>query len=168
MGSGWLTEHASLGGEVSVRIRENRGFHPPDDERPLILIGNGTGLAGLRAHIKARAAAGWHRNWLLFGERTASCDFFHRDEIDAWRQSGVLSRVDVAFSRDQAESLYVQHRLRSAAAELRDWVAEGASIYVCGSLQGMASGVAAALQDVLGAEALEQLAEDGRYRRDVY
>lgn len=168
LGSGWLTAHAEVGGEIALRVRENRGFHPPDDDRPLILIGNGTGLAGLRAHLKARAAAGRRRNWLLFGERTAAHDYFHRDEVEGWRASGVLQRVDLAFSRDQAESLYVQHRVRDAEPELRAWVADGAAIYVCGSLEGMAAGVTAALTGIFGEEQLERMAEEGRYRRDVY
>jgi sulfite reductase (NADPH) flavoprotein alpha-component len=85
LGSGWLTAHAAVGAEIAARVRTNRAFHAPQDDRPLILIGNGTGLAGLRAHLKARAAAGRHRNWLVFGERTAAHDYFHRDEIEAWR-----------------------------------------------------------------------------------
>jgi sulfite reductase (NADPH) flavoprotein alpha-component len=168
LGSGWLTAHAEVGREIALRVRENRGFHPPDDDRPLILIGNGTGLAGLRAHLKARAAAGRRRNWLLFGERTSEHDYFHRAEIEAWQASGVLQRVDLAFSRDQAESIYVQHRVRDAEAELRAWVADDAAIYVCGSLEGMAAGVTAALTGIFGEEQLERMAEDGRYRRDVY
>ena len=167
-GSGWLTGHAPVGGEVALRVRANRGFHAPEDDRPMILVGNGTGLAGLRAHIKARAAAGRTRNWLVFGERTQAHDYFHRAEIEAWRASGVLERLDLAFSRDQAERVYVQDKLRSAAGELRAWVEQGAAIYVCGSLEGMAPGVAAALTEALGVETLERLADEGRYRRDVY
>lgn len=168
LGSGWLTAHAPVGGEIALRVRENRSFHPPEDDRPMILIGNGTGLAGLCAHLKARAVAGHKRNWLVFGERTQAHDYFHRAEIEAWRASGVLERLDLAFSRDQSTRVYVQDRLRAAAADLRAWVEQGAAIYVCGSLEGMAPGVAAALTEALGAEALERLADEGRYRRDVY
>ena len=168
IGSGWLTEHAEIGGEIALRVRENRSFHPPQDDSPLILIGSGTGLAGLRAHLKARAARGHHRNWLLFGERTARHDFFHGEEILRWQDQGVLQRLDLAFSRDQTPRLYVQEKLLAAQAELRDWVARGAAIYVCGSLEGMASGVAGALQATLGAAQLESLRRAGKYRRDVY
>jgi sulfite reductase (NADPH) flavoprotein alpha-component len=168
LGSGWLTAHAPEGTEIAARVRTNRAFHGPQDDRPLILIGNGTGLAGLRAHLKARAAAGCHRNWLVFGERTSAHDYFHRDEIEAWRTSGVLARLDLAFSRDQGRKVYVQHRLLEAAEPLRAWVADGAAIYVCGSLEGMSGEVHAALTSVLGAEAMERLADEGRYRRDVY
>jgi sulfite reductase (NADPH) flavoprotein alpha-component len=168
IGSGWLTEFAPVGADIRLRVRENRSFHGPADARPLILIANGTGLAGLRAHLKARAAAGRYRNWLLFGERHADRDFFFREEILGWQQSGVLERLDLAFSRDQAGRVYVQDRLREASGELREWVAAGAAIYVCGSLKGMAPAVAEVLASVLGQPLLEAMAEDGRYRRDVY
>ncbi|KRA62321.1 sulfite reductase subunit alpha [Caulobacter sp. Root655] len=168
LGSGWLTAHAAPDGEIAARVRTNRSFHGPTDDRPLILIGNGTGLAGLRAHLKARAAVGHHRNWLLFGERAQAHDYFHQDEIEAWRADGVLERLDLAFSRDQARKVYVQHRLMQAADTLRAWVADGAAIYVCGSLEGMSGDVHAALVSVLGAQAVERLADEGRYRRDVY
>ncbi|WP_207792039.1 sulfite reductase subunit alpha [Siccirubricoccus phaeus] len=168
LGSGWLTVQAPLGGEVALRIRTNRSFHPPEPGRPLILIGNGTGLAGLRAHLRARQAAGERRNWLLFGERSRASDYFHGAEIEAWRAGGWLQRLDLAFSRDQPERVYVQDRLRAAAPELRRWVAEGAAIYVCGSLEGMSGGVHAVLVETLGAEAVSGLLEAGRYRRDVY
>ena len=168
IGSAWLSEHAAVGETLALRIRSNPGFHPPADARPMILVGNGTGLAGLRAQLKQRIAAGRRRNWLLFGERSSLHDFYFREEIQAWRDSGDLARLDLAFSRDQAERIYVQQRLRQSAVELRRWMDEGASIYVCGSLEGMAPAVTAALNDILGVAVVEQLIEDGRYRRDVY
>lgn len=168
LGSGWLCRFAEVGGMIDARVRTNRSFHAPEASRPLILIGSGTGLAGLRAHLKARAALGVRWNWLVFGERTAAHDYFHREEIEGWRDSGLLDRLDLAFSRDQADRIYVQHRLRAAADVLRRWVANGAAIYVCGSLEGMSRDVHAALVEVLGAETLERLTDEGRYRRDVY
>jgi sulfite reductase (NADPH) flavoprotein alpha-component len=168
LGSGWLTEHAAVGDEVALRIRDNPGFQPPPDACPLILVGNGTGLAGLRAQLKARVAAGHRRNWLVFGERSAAHDWFHREEIEAWQKAGFLERLDLAFSRDQQQRVYVQDRLREAASELQAWVGEGAAVYVCGSLEGMAPAVGSALADVLGGETLERMLEQGRYRRDVY
>ncbi|MEN3951627.1 sulfite reductase subunit alpha [Iodidimonas sp. SYSU 1G8] len=168
LGSGWLTRHAPLGSAIDMRIRTNRSFHAPPEDVPLILIGNGTGLAGLRSHLKARLAAGRRRNWLIFGERSRAHDFFYEHEIESWRSRGWLDRLDLAFSRDQPERLYVQHRLAEAADQLRRWVDEGAAIYVCGSLIGMASGVAAVLEETLGQDVLDTLAADGRYRRDVY
>ncbi|TWG87431.1 sulfite reductase (NADPH) flavoprotein alpha-component [Cupriavidus gilardii J11] len=168
LASGWLTAHAPLDGDIALRIRGNRAFRPPDDDRPLILIGNGTGMAGLRALLKARAARGHGRNWLLFGERSAAHDAFFAGELGAWRQRGLLARADLVWSRDGGRLRYVQDAVRAAADELRTWVGEGASIYVCGSLQGMATGVHAALVEVLGEEAVLALTEEGRYRRDVY
>lgn len=168
LGSGWLTEHAALGSAISLRLRRNSGFHLPDAPVPMILLGNGTGLAGLRSLLKARIADGQQRNWLLFGERNIAYDFLCRDELQGWLASGDLALLDLAFSRDQEEKIYVQDRLRESAGVLRKWLAEGAAIYVCGSLQGMAAGVDQALVDILGNEAVERLIEQGRYRRDVY
>jgi len=167
-GSGWLTAHAQVGATIDVRIRRNLSFHPPQDDRPVILIGNGTGLAGLRAHLKARAAEGHHRNWLVFGERQREHDFHHRDEIETWLRDGHLQHVDLAFSRDGAQRVYVQDLLREHTARLREWIADGAAVYVCGSLEGMAPAVDAVLRDIVGFDALETMAAEGRYCRDVY
>ena len=168
LGSGWLTEHAAIGSAISLRLRRNSGFHLPDAPVPLILLGNGTGLAGLRSLLKARIADGLQRSWLLFGERTIAHDYLCQDELQGWLASGDLALLDLAFSRDQEEKIYVQDRLRESAEVLRKWLADGAAIYVCGSLQGMAAGVDQALVDILGREAVERLIEQGRYRRDVY
>ncbi|HZX79484.1 MAG TPA: sulfite reductase flavoprotein subunit alpha, partial [Lysobacter sp.] len=167
LGSGWLTEAARIGGTIDLRIRRNPGFHPPAADVPLILVGNGTGLAGLRAHWRDRAGTG-ARTWLLFGERTRACDFFHREEIEAALASGLIERVDLAFSRDGDGPRYVQDALRAEAGRLRDWVDAGASIHVCGSLAGMAPGVDAVLRKALGDAVVDALLDAGRYRRDVY
>ena len=167
--SGLLTSTLTLGDTVALRLRPHRTFRLDGNEsRPLILIGNGTGLAGLRAHLRARAAAGEHDNWLVFGERQAAHDFLCREEIEAWQASGVLQRLDMVFSRDQPERLYVQHRLLQSADALRAWLRNGAAVYVCGSLQGMAAGVDAALRQVAGEPLWSDMVSDGRYRRDVY
>nr|WP_186352477.1 sulfite reductase flavoprotein subunit alpha [Pseudomonas proteolytica] len=168
LASGWLTEHAPLGSAISLRVRRNSGFHLPVDPVPMILLGNGTGLAGLRSLLKARIADGQQRNWLLFGERNIAHDYHCQDELQGWLANGDLALLDLAFSRDQAEKVYVQDRLRESADVLRKWLADGAVIYVCGSLQGMAAGVDQVLVEVLGGEAVERLIEQGRYRRDVY
>jgi len=168
LGSGWLTEHANVGSAISLRVRRNSGFHLPAEPCPLILLGNGTGLAGLRSLLKARIAKGQQRNWLFFGERNAAHDFHCREELQGWLASGDLARLDLAFSRDQAQKIYVQDRLRESADEIRRWLADGAAIYICGSLQGMAAGVDEALTELLGEPALQALIEQGRYRRDVY
>ncbi|WP_296229521.1 sulfite reductase flavoprotein subunit alpha [uncultured Pseudomonas sp.] len=168
LGSGWLTEYLPEGGQVLARVRRNSGFHLPEDDRPLILIGNGTGLAGLRSLLRARTLAGQARNWLLFGERNRAQDFFCGEEMEAALSRGELQHLDLAFSRDQAEKRYVQALLREQHERLRAWLAEGAAIYVCGSLQGMAGGVDAVLRELLGDETVDDLVEEGRYRRDVY
>lgn len=168
LGSGWLCEHAAPGATIDLRIRSNANFHPPAPERPLVLVGNGTGIAGLRAHLAARASAGARRNWLLFGERNGDRDFHYRRDIERWQSEGFIERLDLAFSRDGARRRYVQDALRDAADTLRTWVHEGAAIHVCGSLQGMAPGVDAVLRDVLGDALVEHLLREGRYRRDVY
>jgi sulfite reductase (NADPH) flavoprotein alpha-component len=168
LGSFWLAQHAPIGADVALRVRRNAGFHAPPDDRPLLLVGNGTGIAGLRGHLKDRARLGRRRNWLVFGERNRARDFHYGDDIEAWRARGVIERLDLAFSRDQDARIYVQHRLREAASDVRAWVDAGAAIYVCGSLEGMAPAVDATLADLLGAETLERMQTDGRYRRDVY
>ncbi|WP_132999978.1 diflavin oxidoreductase [Luteimonas arsenica] len=184
IGSGWLCDHAPQGGRIDLRIRTNPGFHAPAADAPLVLVGNGTGVAGLRAHLAERIAAGRHRNWLLFGERHASRDFHQREDLLQWLDAGGLARLDLAFSRDpEGTGLptaatgggraavhrgYVQDALRAESARLRQWVDDGAAILVCGSLQGMAPGVDAALRDILGGERVDELLAAGHYRRDVY
>ncbi len=169
LASGWLTAQASVGDVVQLRLRQHKRFRLEDNaQRPLILIGNGSGIAGLRGHLKSRVLAGQRRNWLIFGERNAAHDFHYREEIEGWHASGDLPRLDLAFSRDQAERTYVQDRLRGNADEIILWLQQGAAIYICGSLAGMAGGVDQALQEMLGRPALDALAAEGRYRRDVY
>lgn len=171
--SGLLTSTLALGDTVAMRLKPHPGFRlAGDEDLPLILIGNGTGLAGLRAHLRARAASDKGRNWLVFGERHEATDFLCRAELEAWRADGTLARLDMVFSRDaeatQGERMYVQHRLLQLADEVAAWVEGDASIYVCGSLQGMAAGVDGALRQILGADRLAALTAAGRYRRDVY
>ena len=167
--SGWLCGQAAGADLVRLRLRAHERFRlGANAQRPLIAIGNGSGLAGLRGLLKARIAAGQVDNWLLFGERNQIHDFLLRDELQAWRDNGQLAHLDLAFSRDQAERRYVQDVLRDRADRVRAWVERGAAIYVCGSLQGMAGGVHEALQAILGSAQLDALAQEGRYRRDVY
>lgn len=168
LGSGWLCAHAAPTACIDLRIRANPGFRLPQHAGPLILIGNGSGLAGLRAHLRERERLGQHGHWLLFGERNAAHDFLLRDELERWQHSGHLARLDLAFSRDQAAPVYVQHLLRDAAEDLRSWLARGATLLVCGSLQGMGREVDALLHGLLGEDEVERLREAGRYRRDVY
>jgi sulfite reductase (NADPH) flavoprotein alpha-component len=167
--SGWLCEGASPSDRVRLRIRAHQRFRLGDNaRRPMLLIGNGSGLAGLRGLLHARIGMGVRDNWLLFGERNRAHDFLLRGELEGWRDAGWLQGLDLVFSRDGAERRYVQNVLREQADAVRDWVRRGAAIYVCGSLQGMAGGVHEALQEILDHGALEQLDVEGRYRRDVY
>jgi len=167
--SGWLCRDAMFDDTIALRVRTHARFRLGENAaRPLILIGNGTGLAGLRAHLKARIDAGAFDNWLVFGERNAAHDFLCRDELQGWVDGGQLARLDLAFSRDSEGPRYVQHALAEQGVVLCEWMSRGAAIYVCGSLQGMATGVHEALASALGAEALDELAAQGRYRRDVY
>jgi sulfite reductase (NADPH) flavoprotein alpha-component len=168
LASGWLTAHLPLGHALELRLLENRNFSLEDSDAPAIFIGNGSGLAGLRSHLRMRRQQGRQANWLLFGERQRAHDFLYKEEIRAWQQDGTLSHLDLAFSRDQEQRVYVQDQLRRAAPTLKRWIADGAVLYVCGSLNGMAAGVDAALNDILGEAALQDLIAQGRYRRDVY
>jgi sulfite reductase (NADPH) flavoprotein alpha-component len=171
--SGWLTGQAAIGATVMARLRPHGNFRAGDNVlRDLILIGNGTGLAGLHAHLKQRAeslqSGAVRRHWLIFGERQAAHDALYADDLDAWRRDGLLTHLDLVYSRDGQADRYVQDRLRNQATRLRDWIRDGAALYVCGSLQGMAADVDAALREILGAPVLESLTREGRYRRDVY
>jgi len=166
LGSGWLSLHAPIGASIVARVHRNPGFHRVSGA-PMVLIGNGTGIAGLRSLLREAAHAGDHGHWLLFGERQRAHDFLFAEEIEAWQAQGHLARVDLAFSRD-GDGGYVQDRLQAASDTLRDWMQHGAVIHVCGSLQGMAEGVDQVLRTALGDEVVETLLEDGRYRRDVY
>jgi sulfite reductase (NADPH) flavoprotein alpha-component len=166
--SGLLTQQSPIGAIIDMRVRPHREFRQPSDERPMIFICNGTGIAGLRPHLKRRAQDGHNRNWLIFGERNKAHDFYYREEIEGWLSEGVIERLDCAFSRDQDERIYVQNKVLEAGDAVRSWVQDGASIYVCGSLEGMAPGVESALVQVLGSARVDELRREGRYRRDVY
>ncbi|GKT22877.1 PepSY domain-containing protein [Acidovorax sp. SUPP3334] len=168
LASGWLTAHAPLGTAVELQLVANPRFDAVPGDAPCIFIGNGSGLAGLRSHLRARVRAGCRRNWLLFGERQRAHDTLCAEEIDGWQEQGFLERLDRVFSRDGDTHRHVQDRLRDASAELCQWIAQGATLYVCGSAEGMSAGVDAVLVEVLGADAVDALIADGRYRRDVY
>ncbi|HZF46441.1 MAG TPA: sulfite reductase subunit alpha, partial [Sphingomonadaceae bacterium] len=146
LGSGFLCERAEIGAGVALRIRSNPRFHTPASQVPLILIGNGTGISSLRAHLKAREPG--TSNWLIYGERDPLHDRPYAGEINGWLSSGHLARLDLAFSR-AAEGGYVQDEVRRAADMLRVWVSGDAAILLCGSVA-MGEGVDAALREVLG------------------
>lgn len=168
LGSGWLIQHTQVNNEIALRIRTNESFHLIDDNRPIICIGNGTGIAGLMSLLHTRTRHDYTENWLIFGERQKACDFFYSSTIEAWKTTGMLKRLDLAFSRDQEKRVYVQDVIRQNAAELVSWIERGAVLYVCGSIDGMASGVDQALIEILGEGQVDELRQQGRYRRDVY
>jgi sulfite reductase (NADPH) flavoprotein alpha-component len=169
-----------VGDSLAVRVEPNPRFRlPADPSAPVIMIGPGTGVAPFRAFLEHREAIGAEgRNWLFFGDRHFTSDFLYQVEWARWRKSGVLARMDVAFSRDQAEKIYVQHRLREQARELYAWLEDGAHVYVCGDAARMAPDVHAALAAAIaeaagttlerGEEYLKALRRAGRYQRDVY
>lgn len=165
LGSGWLTTQAEEGGNILARIRTNPSFHAPQSNCPMILIGAGTGIAGLRAHLHERYLKDQQQNWLIFGERHRSNDRLFANELDAWQQSGFLTELDEVYSRDGEG--YVQDVLRAKQQQLCEWLDRGAAIYVCGSLA-MGAGVQQALIEIMGENELQQLIESHRYRRDIY
>ncbi len=178
--SGYLADMVGPGDLVPVYIQRNDNFRlPRDDGAPIVMIGAGTGVAPYRGFMQEREARGLRgRSWLVFGERHFRSDFLYQAEWQDWLRSGLLGRIDLAFSRDQAGKVYVQDRVREHGAELYRWIEEGAHLYVCGDASRMARDVHAALVSVIAAgrgrgdeDAREQLAEmqsAGRYQRDVY
>ena len=171
LGSGWLTETSDVGGIIKLRLRPNPNFHPPaakeNGESPQILIGAGTGFAGLRAHLLHRQEKKLGDAWLLFGERAWASDLYYGDDLVVWQENRTLARTDLVFSRDGAPKKYVQHLVAEAGGEIAAWVGRGASILVCGGLD-MAAGVQEALIAILGEDKLEQMTQSGLYRRDIY
>ncbi|MEG2817836.1 MAG: sulfite reductase subunit alpha [Comamonas sp.] len=167
--SGWLCQNLALGDSLALTLREHAAFRLGENaERPLILIGNGSGLAGLLSHIKARVEAGRSDQWLVFGERNPEHDAIFNGQLQQWHKHGQLERLDCAWSRHPVQRRYVQDVLREQGALLQSWVARGAAIYVCGSLKGMGQGVHEALERLLGAETLQHMQLQRRYCRDVY
>lgn len=166
IGSSWLCDKAQPGQRIALRLRENPGFAAPAEDVPMILIGNGSGIAGLRAHIKARPAG--TRNWLIFGERNSAYDCLMGSEIAHWVATGHLERCDLVFSRDGPVKRYVCHHIAEYEGPFLDWILAGAAIYVCGNLHGMAADVDTELSRMLGRDVLDAMIADGRYRRDVY
>ena len=145
----------------------------------MIMVGPGTGIAPFRAFLEERKVTGAPgKNWLFFGDQKSSCDFLYRDELELMAKEGSLTRLDTAFSRDQAEKIYVQTRMIEHARELFAWLEEGAHFYVCGDAKRMAKDVDAALHEVIqtaggrspeaAKEYVAQLKSAKRYQRDVY
>ncbi len=175
-----IADRVSAGSEVRVFVQKAHGFSLPDDHRAdVVMVGPGTGIAPFRAFLHEREASGAQgRNWLFFGDQRRESDFLYQDELLQMRDRGILTRLDTAFSRDQAEKVYVQHRILEHGAELYKWLKGGAFFYVCGDAKRMAADVDFALRSVLkthgamddesAAAYLRELAASGRYARDVY
>lgn len=168
LGSGWLTEHSDLNGEIQARIRTNSAFHLIENETPSIFIGNGSGIAGLMSHLHQREKLNHAQNWLIFGERQKEFDSLFNVQIEEWKFKGILSKVDLVFSRDGNAQKYVKDCLVDEAEQLKIWVEKGAAIYVCGSLNSMAKDVDETLHKILGRDVMSALIQEKRYLRDVY
>ncbi|HEY1289599.1 MAG TPA: sulfite reductase subunit alpha [Burkholderiales bacterium] len=179
-GSSFLAEHLRPGRRLSVYVQRAHAFRlPADPAAPVIMIGPGTGIAPFRAFLEEREAAGTGgRNWLFFGNQRREADFLYREDLERLAEKRVLSRMDLAFSRDQTSKVYVQHKMLEAAPELWRWLANGAYLYVCGDAKRMAGDVDLALQGIAVAQGgmdaaaakryFSDLARAGRYQRDVY
>jgi sulfite reductase (NADPH) flavoprotein alpha-component len=177
--SAQLAERAEPGTTIPVYIQANPHFRLPAPEVPIIMIGPGTGVAPFRAFLQQREAQGaGGRSWLFFGERNARSDFLYQTEWQTFLKDGVLTRMDVAFSRDKAGKVYVQHRMLEQAADLFAWLEDGAHVYVCGDADSMAPDVNEALINIIeqqgglqresAEEYVRNLTRDHRYQRDVY
>ncbi|MDF7825002.1 assimilatory sulfite reductase (NADPH) flavoprotein subunit [Pontiellaceae bacterium B12227] len=178
--SGFLGHRLKEGEDVLIYVESNDNFRLPEDAtKPVIMIGPGTGIAPFRAFVQERAAqeaAG--DNWLFFGNPHFTEDFLYQTEWQDFLADGVLNKIDLAFSRDQQEKVYVQHRIAEQANELWNWIQRGAHLYVCGDESRMARDVHQALLDVViekggysseeAEDYLVQLRKDGRYQKDVY
>jgi sulfite reductase (NADPH) flavoprotein alpha-component len=178
--STFLAERAEGNGKVPVFVHTAKHFRIPENpDTPTIMVGPGTGIAPFRAFLQERKALGAKgKNWLFFGEQKVASDYFYGDEFEGWLAEGVLTKFTTAFSRDQDHKIYVQHRMLENAAELYDWLQNGAIFYVCGDAARMAKDVDTALHQIVeqvGSKSTEQameyvdaLKKEKRYRKDVY
>ena len=176
-----LADRIRPGQKVRVFVQPNHGGFtvPADPAAPMIMVGPGTGIAPFLAFLQQRAATGASGpNWLFFGDQHQACDFLYRDPLQQYVASGLLSRLDTAFSRDGEQKVYVQDRMREQAADLWRWLEHGACFYVCGDASRMAADVDRALREVIceaggltpdaANEYVQTMAAEGRYARDVY
>lgn len=178
--STFLADRLAVGATTGVFVQPSKHFRPPaDPARAMIMVGPGTGIAPFRAFLEERQAIGASgKNWLFFGDQKAATDFLYEEQLREWHRQGHLTRLDTAFSRDQAEKIYVQHRMLESAREIWAWLEEGAHFYVCGDASRMAKDVDAALHQIVREQGgqseeaavtyVKQLKADHRYQRDVY
>jgi sulfite reductase (NADPH) flavoprotein alpha-component len=179
VGSGFLGRHAIDAGPMLASIQQSHFRLPADPRTPVIMVGPGTGIAPFRAFLADRAAEGVRgRTWLFFGDQHRRSDFLYGPTLRDWVKDGTLSRLDLAFSRDQAAKIYVQNRMTEQSADLWRWLQDGAHFYVCGDATRMARDVDAALRRIAMTEGrltedqardwIVSLARQGRYLRDIY
>ena len=178
--STYLADRLEQGASARVFLKPNRHFRLPESgDVPIVMVGPGTGLAPFRAFLEHRRELGAKgKNWLVFGERNFTHDFYYQLELQELERQGVLNRIDVAFSRDQPEKVYVQHRLWQARAELWRWLDEGAVLYLCGEALAMAKDVESTLVAIAKDQGgyaddrarswLDDLVRTGRFKRDTY
>ncbi|HSV13613.1 MAG TPA: sulfite reductase subunit alpha [Tepidisphaeraceae bacterium] len=175
--SNYLTERVRPGQHVRVFVHASPKFCLPSDRNaPVIMVGPGTGIAPFRAFLHERRVDRHPgKNWLFFGDQRSECDFLYRDELQTMHEEGVLTRLDTAFSRDQAEKVYVQTRMMQSAGELWSWLQAGAYFYVCGDAKRMAVDVDRALKQIIAEQGsvdadvfVAAMTRNGRYQRDVY
>jgi sulfite reductase (NADPH) flavoprotein alpha-component len=178
--STFLTDRAGTGEAVKAYVQAAHNFAlPADPAKPIIMIGPGTGVAPFRAFLQERQAVGAAgKNWLFFGHQHQATDFFYKDELNAMKTAGLLTRLSLAWSRDGAEKFYVQDRMREVGTALWQWLAEGAHVYVCGDAKRMAKDVELAIVDIVaqhGVRSTEEavafvgsLKKSGRFQADVY
>lgn len=175
-----FAERIQPGDTVPIYLKRNPNFKfPKDGDTPVIMIGPGTGIAPFRAHMQEREEYGYKGNtWLFFGDQHFTTDFLYQTEWQEWLKDGVLEKMNVAFSRDTDQKVYVQHRIAEHSKEFNEWLEKGASIYICGDEKNMAKDVHQAIRNVLVKEQnlteedaesyLKQMKKDKRYQRDVY
>ncbi len=178
--STFLADHVPTGATAGIFMSPNKSFRVPEDNSvPMIMVGPGTGIAPFRAFLEERRARGaTGSNWLFFGDQHRASDFIYKDEINAFSTDGVLTRLDLAFSRDQAEKIYVQHRMTENGKDLYAQLQEGGYFYVCGDATRMAKDVDEALHSIIktqggmspeaATEYVNRLKREKRYVRDVY
>ncbi|MFL2842805.1 MAG: assimilatory sulfite reductase (NADPH) flavoprotein subunit [Coraliomargaritaceae bacterium] len=178
--STYLADRLTMDSTADVFVTANKNFKlPKDNSTPIIMVGPGTGIAPFRAFMQERKATGAQgKNWLFFGDQHFLTDFLYQTEWQNYQKEGLLNKIDLAFSRDQAEKVYVQHKMQQNAKELYEWIDSGAYFYVCGDASRMAHDVDEALHSIIeeqagiskdaSAEYVQQMKSDKRYLRDVY
>lgn len=175
----YIAERVKEGDTVPIFIQQNKHFHLPDRDKDIIMVGPGTGIAPFRSFIEERKATNAKgKAWLFFGDQHAKTDYLYGDEFEQYKKEGVLTKISLAFSRDQEQKVYVQHKMLENSKELFEWLENGAYFYVCGDKQRMAKDVHETLVEIISKEGqmtrekaeeyLKEMQKEKRYQRDVY